>query len=135
MVVSGVRRALDRVRGVPCRGMILRAAVILVLLPGAAGAAERRCGWLENPTPANVYLTDRQGEWVMGEQGGHQAIGLDEVPDLSTGGWVETNGGYGYGCACVTGTFDARRHQVVRIDRAEAVPLARCTADRTLPAP
>ena len=130
-----VRQAFKRVRSVPPCVIILRGMMVLILLPGLAGAAERRCGWLENPTPANFSLRDRQGEWVMGEQGGHQAVGMDEIPDLSTDGWVRTNGSYGHGCACITGTFDARTHQVVRIDRAEGVPLARCKADRTLLAP
>ncbi len=117
------------------RLVVLRTTLIVALLPSLAGAAERRCGWLENPTPANFSLKDRQGEWVMGEQGGHQAIGMDEIPNLTTGGWVATNGSYGHGCACITGTFDARTRQVVQIYRAEGVPLARCKADRALPAP
>lgn len=115
--------------------MLSRCVTLLVLLPGLAGAAERRCGWLENPTPANFSLRDRQGEWVMGEQGGYQAVGMDDIPDLTTGGWVRTNGFYGYGCSCITGTFDRRKHQVIRVDKAEAVPLSRCRADRTLPTP
>ena len=71
----------------------------------------------------------------MSEQGIYQAAGLDDMPELTTRGWVRTNGNYGYGCLCITGTFDSRRHQVIRIGTAEAVPLARCLADRTLPSP
>ena len=63
----------------------------------------RRCGWLLNPTPANWFFSDRDGEWLIGIQGGHQAIGLDDVPDLAGRHWVVTNEvGYGYGCACMT---------------------------------
>ena len=65
---------------------------------------EKRCGWLINPTPANWWLGDRQGEWELGVQGGYQAPGKDELPDMSARGWVETNGSYGYGCACLTVT-------------------------------
>src|SRR5918999_3279183 len=64
-------------------------------------AVERRCGWLQNPTPANWWLIDRDGEWLIGVQGGYQAPGMDEMPDMSTAGWVEVNGHYGYGGACM----------------------------------
>ena len=129
------QQASQEVGCAPACAMLFRYIAFLALLPGLVAAAERRCGWLENPTPANFSLKDRQGEWVMGEQGGYQAAGMDDVPDLTTGGWVRTNGFHGYGCACITGTFDTGRHQVIRIEKAEAVPLARCRADRTLPFP
>ena len=135
MAVNMMRQASQWVERAPVGAMLIRSIAVLALFPGAAGAAERRCGWLENPTPANFYLRDRQGEWVMGEQGGYQAARMDELPDLTTGGWVRTNGNYGHGCACITGTFDSRSRQVIRADEAEAVPLARCKADRTLPSP
>ncbi len=130
-----MRQASQRVERAPVGVWLLRFIAVLVLLPGAAGAVERRCGWLENPTPANFYLRDRQGEWLMGEQGGYQAAGMDEMPDMTTRGWVRTNGNYGHGCACITGTFDGRRRQLIQVDRAEAVRLARCQTDRTLPPP
>lgn len=41
----------------------------------AANSAERRCGWFENPTPVNATLTDRDGMWEIGTQGGYQAKG------------------------------------------------------------
>ncbi|HYG29015.1 MAG TPA: DUF4087 domain-containing protein, partial [Allosphingosinicella sp.] len=53
----------------------------LLFLAAAALAAapqsptQRRCGWLDNPTPANWWLTDRDGEWLIGAQGGYQAPG------------------------------------------------------------
>lgn len=37
--------------------------------------AKVRCGWFENPTPANAWLTDRDGDWIIPVQGGHQANG------------------------------------------------------------
>lgn len=98
-------------------------------------AAERRCGWLENPTPANWWLRDSRAEWELGIQGGYQAPGMDDMPDMTTRGWVETNVRYGYGCACITGMFDAAHKQVTQVMRAEPLPLARCRADRSLPKP
>jgi hypothetical protein len=94
----------------------------------------RRCGWLSNPTPGNWWLTDSQGQWILGTQGADQAPGMDEMPDMSTAGWVETNGHYGYGCACMTITADADG-RVTRIADAQPKPLKQCRADRKLPKP
>jgi len=93
----------------------------------------QRCGWLQNPTPANWWLVDRDGEWLIGAQGGYQAPGMDEMPDMSTGGWVETNGHYGYGCACLTVTTDRASRRITRILSARSVPLRQCREDRHLP--
>jgi hypothetical protein len=107
--------------------------------PGPVRAAapakgSRRCGWLSNPTPGNWWLTDSEGQWILGTQGADQAPGMDEVPDMSTAGWVETNGHYGYGCACMTITADAEG-RVTRIADATPKPLKQCRADRKLPKP
>jgi Protein of unknown function (DUF4087) len=98
-----------------------------------AVATERRCGWLQNPTPANWWLIDRDGEWLIGAQGGYQAPGMDEMPDMSTAGWVEVNGHHGYGCACLEVTTDRREWLITRIISARPVPLRQCRADRRLP--
>lgn len=96
---------------------------------------ERRCGWLHNPTPANWWLTDRDGQWVMGVQGGYRAPGMDDMPDMSRAGWVRTNGNYGRGCACIRMQADRKSGRVLRIHQAVPLPLQRCNADRRLPAP
>ena len=102
----------------------------------AAGPkAARRCGWLSNPTPGNWWLTDAEGQWILGTQGGDQAPGMDEMPDMSSAGWVETNGHYGYGCACMTITYDPAAEKVTRIADAQPKPLKQCKADRKLPKP
>jgi hypothetical protein len=100
----------------------------------AAPGGKRRCGWLSNPTPANWWLTDADGQWILGTQGADQAPGMDEMPDMSVAGWVETNGHYGYGCACMTITADAGG-RVTRIADARPRPLRQCQADRKLPKP
>lgn len=107
---------------------------LLPVLAAPAPAAERRCGWLHNPTPGNFWLTDRDGRWILATQGAPETPGMDRVPDMTVQGWVRTNGNYGHGCACVVMDTDARR-QVVRIRSAEPLPLARCEADRALPRP
>jgi Protein of unknown function (DUF4087) len=49
------------------------------------GQLETRCGWFSNPTPANASLFDRDGEWIIGVQGGYQAEG--DWPDFEPGQW------------------------------------------------
>ena len=100
----------------------------------AANTPTRRCGWLSNPTPANWWLTDSDGQWVLGTQGSEQAPGMDDMSDMTTAGWVETNGYYGYGCACMTITADADG-RVTRVSNAVPKPLKQCRADRKLPKP
>ena len=99
-----------------------------------AATGVRRCGWLSNPTPANWWLTDRDGQWILATQGADQAPGMDDMPDMSTAGWVETNGHYGYGCACMTIAADGEG-RVTRVADAEPKPLKQCQADRKLPKP
>ena len=112
--------------------MLLAAALAGTSHPVAA----QRCGWLENPTPANWSLIDREGEWLIGMQGGYQAPGSDDMPDMSTHGWVQSNvGGHGYGCACMTVTTNRRDHRVTRVLSARPVPLRQCRADPHLPRP
>jgi hypothetical protein len=98
-------------------------------------AGERRCGWLHNPTPGNWWLDDRDGQWVLASQGSEPAPGMDDMPDMSTVGWVETNGHYGHGCACMTIAHDPATKRVTRIADAQPKPLKQCRADKSLPRP
>ena len=91
---------------------------------------ETRCGWFDNPTPANASLHDRNGEWIISVQGGHQAEG--DWPSFKPGQWVETNGHYGYGCACLRLRVNRETHRVMEIDSARARPLGACRRDRSL---
>ena len=92
--------------------------------------AEMRCGWFSNPTPANASLYDRDGEWIIGVQGGHQADG--DWPSFSPKQWVETNGNYGYGCACLQVRVDRSEGKVIKIESARERPLSTCRRDRAL---
>jgi hypothetical protein len=97
----------------------------------AEGAGfERRCGWVDNPTPANWWLIDRDATWEIGVQGGHQADG--DLPAFGNA-WVETNGHYGYGCACMDVRVDRSTHRILAFRNAKALPLARCKQDQNLP--
>jgi hypothetical protein len=101
----------------------------------AGSETARRCGWVHNPTPANWWLFDGHGEWILSTQGGEQASGMDDMPDLSTSGWVETNGHYGYGCACMDITSAPGTLQVVAIANVVPKPLKQCRRDKALPRP
>lgn len=120
--------------------MLLRATALLLLLPALGAAApvampkpELRCGWIVNPTPANWWLTDAEGQWVIGTQGGEQAEGSDLIPDLTTRDWVATNGSYGYGCGCMRVQVNKREHRITRIHSVRQKPLSACRADKSLP--
>ena len=94
---------------------------------------ETRCGWFSNPTPANVWFYDRDGEWIIGVQGGYQVEGDWDWPAFKPRQWVLTNtGSYGYGCACLRLRVNRETHEVLAIKSASARPLAACRRDRSL---
>lgn len=115
--------------------LLLGFAALVSARPGrtrapAAAKFETRCGWYSHPTPANASLHDRDGEWVVGVQGGHQAEG--DRPSFKPAQWVRTNGHYGHGCACLRLRADRETHRVIEIGSARARPLAACRRDRSL---
>lgn len=116
-------------------GLAIAALAFVSSRPGAvaagAGPLETRCGWLSNPTPANVWLYDREGEWTIGVQGGYQAKG-DWSPENGYKQWTETNGHYGYGCTCMRMRVDKRSHRVIEIQSVKERPLAACRQDPAL---
>ena len=91
---------------------------------------ETRCGWFSNPTPANAWLYDRDGEWTIGIQMGYQAEG--DWPNFSPRQWIKTNVHYGYGCACLKVQVDRSTKRVIKIESARARPLSVCRRDRSL---
>lgn len=111
--------------------------VPLVFLPLSAMATEKRCGWLHNPTPANWWLIDRQGQWIISTQGGRQAEGIDKIRFYEGAQaqreFVYTNGNYGYGCACLDVKVDRANKQIREIVRGQQVPLSQCRRDPALP--
>ncbi|HMI40834.1 MAG TPA: DUF4087 domain-containing protein [Sphingomicrobium sp.] len=115
--------------------MLVPLILVAALLASPAKAAERRCGWVQNPTPANWSLIDQDGEWVIGVQGGYQSPGMDNIPDLSGREWKSVNGSHGYGCACMTVTTDKSRRRVINIASVKQLPLRQCRGDSRLPRP
>jgi hypothetical protein len=117
--------------------LLVAVALILITATPVFAASENRCGWFENPTPANMWLDDRDGEWTVSVQGGYHASGVD-VPDFgqAKNKWVVTNGSsYGYGCACIRGHFDRSAGRVIKIEKFVVKTLAACRADRSLNEP
>jgi len=100
----------------------------------AAGHPRTLCGWWLNPTPQNVWLIDRSGEWTVSVQGGHAASGT--WPDFADRQWVVTSSGmHGYGCACLHAVVDVTSRNVEAIRLARVRPLRACRSDSQLPPP
>jgi hypothetical protein len=93
---------------------------------------ETRCGWFWNPSPANMWLIDRDGEWTIGTMGGHQAEGEWNWPSFKEANWVNTNRTYGYGCACFKLQVDKQSRDVLYIEKSWAKPLDACTSDPSI---
>ena len=94
---------------------------------------ETRCGWFSNPTPANIWLYDRGGEWTIGVQGGYQVEADWDWPSFKPRQWVVTNAGdHGYGCACLQLRVNKKTHEVIEIKSSRARTLAACRQDRGL---
>jgi hypothetical protein len=100
----------------------------------AVAHAEKRCGWLLNPTPRNWSMTDADGEWVIMVQGGYEAKGMDKISDMQEGEFVAMNYSHGYACYCL----DVRTTDDGAIDEifsSEHLPLAACRRDEALSEP
>jgi len=112
------------------------AALGLMLLSAPTLAAETRCGWLQNPTPGNIWLDDSEGSWVLSTQGSQdEPLGMDNIPDFSERDFVRTNGYYGYACACMKVESDRATRQITAVYSFRQLPLSQCTKDKALPAP
>ncbi len=116
----------------------LAAALLLSLTmtAGPALAEETRCGWLQNPTPGNWWLTDNKGMWVMRSQGDEDGPpGMDIIPDISERDYVATNGSYGYACACMSVETDSAEGKITEILSFRQLALSKCENDAALPSP
>lgn len=121
------------------RALISAAIALNALFANASFAdgpplrVQTRCGWFVNPSPANVWLEDRDGEWTVGIQGGHQAEG--DWPVFKRSQWIKTNREYGYGCACMQVVADPNTREIITIYSAHAKSLSACRDDHSLKAP
>ena len=103
-------------------------ATALTQASAVPAQAVQRCGWFDNPTPGNAWLYDRDGEWTVGIQGGHQAQGA--WPQLSGSRRVRTgSGSAGYACVCMKLRADNESREVSRILSSRVQPLSVCRGD------
>ncbi len=98
--------------------------------PPAAAVSETRCGWFVNPTPANAWLIDAQGEWLIAAQGGYQTEG--DWPSFKDSQWVKTNNNYGHGCACMKVDSNKSEERITKIVSSYSKPLSACRKDKAL---
>lgn len=116
----------------------IAAALMTAALAAAAGAraAETRCGWIENPTPANWWLEDADNMWTIMTQGedADAVEGMELIPDISEHDYVRTNGSYGYACACMSVETDGKE-RITKILSFRQLALAKCQNDKALKSP
>lgn len=113
---------------------MLRFPLVVMLMAGLplAGTAETRCGWLDNPTPGNWWLTDSEGQWTLATLGGDAVPGMENMPDMTAGEWVLRNGSHGYGCACALLVTRLSDRKVLRIGWVKQLSLETCNTDPRL---
>lgn len=99
----------------------------------ASTKMETRCGWYNNPTPGNIWLTDADGEWTIGLQLTYEADGVENwVRPFKVSEWVYTDGTYGYGCACMQVRVDGAGMRIEKIFKAWPRALSACRTDPNL---
>ena len=99
-----------------------------------ATAEETRCGWLENPSPANMWLIDRDGSWDISVQGTSNALDDKSMELLyqataNENEFVRTNRNYGFSCACLTVDVDEEQNSITTIYKSKQLPLKQCLED------
>lgn len=111
--------------------LIIYSIICGLALTNGANASEKRCGWFDNPTPANAWLTDKDGEWIIAMQMGYQAEG--DWPTALKGEMIYSgNASYGYNCACLEVETDSTKKRIIKIISTEPKTLATCRNDRAL---
>ncbi|MDK9606322.1 DUF4087 domain-containing protein [Lelliottia wanjuensis] len=109
--------------------------IMLLAISFSSVSSELRCGWLQNPTPSNQWITDKDGIWDISIQGRFTSDGIENVQDFPNDKFVRTNGNYGYGCACIRADMDRGSKKVMKIYSSKILPLARCQNDKSLHVP
>ena len=111
-------------------------AALWMIAAANPASAETRCGWFENPTPANAWLKDPDGLWIISTQGVESDEDTGPWPNFDDKDWVITNAGsYGYGCACmdvVTDSSNPKEKHIRKIKTSRPLPLAKCRDDKAL---
>ena len=98
--------------------------------PATISAPMKLCGWWDNPTPGNVWLDDRSGQWTIAMQGMYEAKG--PWPDFEPSQQLPKGSPHGFGCACISARVDPASRFVYAFSDTHALPLKVCLADPTL---
>ncbi|MGV3548738.1 DUF4087 domain-containing protein [Rhizobium sp.] len=112
----------------------LASALVVLFSVATTAVAENRCGWVQNPTPGNWWLTDADGQWTIMTQGSYEAPGMDAIGDISAGDYIANNGNYGYACGCMNVDTDGEG-VITRIYSFRQLSIAKCENDSALPSP
>lgn len=119
-----------------CKKLVL--AAFLMILNVCSIADEYRCGWLENPTPDNWWLHDKDGSWAIAAEGGYSVAkrSLDNLPAIKDNEFVRTNGYYGYSCSCLSVSTDNKTKRILSILRkGKQMLLKKCLEDKRIAPP
>ncbi|WP_434136887.1 DUF4087 domain-containing protein [Pseudomonas luteola] len=94
-------------------------------------SAEKRCGWLENPTPANLWLIDKDSEWTLSIQGSGfiNEDSMDKMPTIDEKEFVRTNNNYGFSCVCLNVKTDKKKSEILEVYSGEQLLLKQCLED------
>lgn len=107
-------------------------ALLVLLIAPSLYAKENRCGWLENPTPGNYWLTDKDGDWTISTQGKEGPTGMEYLVGFPSKEFINTNNSYGYGCGCILSEASKESKEITRIFNFKALPLRVCKTDPSL---
>ncbi|MGY4825433.1 DUF4087 domain-containing protein [Stutzerimonas kunmingensis] len=94
-------------------------------------SAEKRCGWLGNPTPANLWLIDNDSEWTLSVQGRGfiNEESMANMPFIDQKEFVRTNGNYGFSCVCINVKTNKEKSEILEIYGGEQLLLKQCLED------
>jgi hypothetical protein len=94
-------------------------------------SAEKRCGWLENSTPANLWLIDNDSEWTLSVQGRGfiSEKSMANMPFINQEEFVRTNGNYGFSCVCLNVKTNKEKSEILEIYGGEQLLLKQCLED------
>jgi Protein of unknown function (DUF4087) len=125
-----------------CKNVDIKVATIqsAANIAAPAPSGEVRCGWIENPTPGNLWLIDKDATWTITSQGqaeGPDADGVDNIPQGDPKQFLDTSrgAGHGYSCGCLMVVTDAKDQRITKVVSGKTLPLAKCKADKSLPKP
>ena len=106
-------------------------SILLLAVPLSVMSAEKRCGWLENPTPANLWLIDSESEWTLSIQGRGfiNEDSIENMPTIDQNEFVRTNGYYGFSCVCLNVKTDKKNSEILEVYSSEQLLLKQCLED------